>query len=43
MSCGAGAMVGDGGGESSSSSVSSYEEQSSLSERMVAKCHELPV
>jgi len=35
MLCDAGAMVGDGGRESSSS-VSSYEERSSLSEEIVA-------
>jgi len=35
MSCDAGAMVGDGGGESSSS-VSLYEEWSFLSEEIVA-------
>ena len=36
MSCDAGTIVGDDGRESSSS-VSSYEERSSLSEEMVAK------
>jgi len=36
MSCDTGAIVGDGGGESSFS-VFSYKEQSSLSEEMVAK------
>ena len=36
MSCDAGAIVGDGGGESCSS-VSLYEERSSLSGKMVAK------
>ena len=37
MSCDAGAIVDDSRGESSSSSVSSYKEWSSLSKRIVAK------